>query len=453
VDILGVSAFRGPGAACLLRDGRIVAAAREDRFTRRAGDEEFPSESIAYCLRAGKLGPTDVSGVAFAGTPELPYSDSREGSTLKERLGRWLGRRPGVADLVAADLDKLTPLRFVDPERAHAAGAYFTSPLPDAAVLVVRETRPGASLWRGRGASLERLRDVELPREGIAEFVRSLADETDADALALGGPAAARRDFVEAVRRGSVFPDFWIHPAAGGGADAIGAALDVWLRSGAPGSEEAPRLEQPGAAPGPGYNVHQIRTFLRSRQAVSTEVERGELADRAADLLADGVRLGWFAGRLDLAEDTTPTRSVLRRPTAASPMTAEESLAVPSDRAGEIVEIAPGDAGAFLVAAIREPWRERLGEEAGSSRLCAVSIVDRDAHRELYGVLAALERRDEPPVVAARALARPGEPPACTPDDAYEAWTDLRLEALLLGPYLLQRAERRVREHAGADSP
>jgi predicted NodU family carbamoyl transferase len=451
MDVLGVSAFRGPSAACLLRDGRVVAAAREDRFTRRPGEQEFPSESIAYCLRAGKLGPSDVSGVAFAGTPDLPadrsdlpYSDSRGATTLKGRLGRWLGHKPSVADLVAADLDKLTPLRFVDPDRAHAAGAYFGSPLPDAAVLVLGND--AASLWRGRGAALDLVRKLDASPTRVAEIVTSLPEETEADALALGGAGAADPSVLSAVRRAGTFPDLWIHPSAAGGADAIGAALDVWLRSGAPGSEKAPDPERPGSAPGPGYNAHQIRTFLRSRAATSTEVPRDEHAARAAEMLAEGMRLAWFTGRLDLAEDSTTTRSILRRPTTADPITAGESVAVPSDRAAELLDIHEGATSAFLEAPIRE-------RALASSRPVAVSLVERDAHRELSAVLDELERRGEAPIVAARPLARPGDPVACAPDDAYDAWLDLRLDALLLGPYLLQRTEQTARARVVADSP
>jgi predicted NodU family carbamoyl transferase len=461
MNVLGVTAFRGPSAACLLRDGLVVAAAREDRFTRRSGEDDFPSASIAYCLRAGKLGPTDVSGVAFVGTPDLPthrrdlpYSVSRDPTTLKERLGRWLGRKPSIADLVAEDLDKLTPIRFVEPERAHAAGAYYTSPLPDAAVLVVQEGGDeNASLWRGRGAALDRVRSFGTSPERVADLVRSLPDETEADALALGGAAVADRSVVGAVRRAGAFPDVWIHPAAAGGADAIGAALDVWLRSGAPGSDVARKLGRSGAGPGPGYNAHQIRTFLRSREARSTEVARGEHAPRVAALLAEGLTLGWFAGRLDLAEDTAATRSVLRRPSPGAPPTPFESLAVPADRASEFLEFEVGESAAFVEAKVRERSRENLGLPPSSSRFHAVSLVDRDAHPDLHAVLDALDRQGMTPIVAACALAREGEPVACTPEDAYDAWVDLGLDALLLGPYLLERSGRTADAAAVTDSP
>ncbi len=437
MNVLGVSAFRGPCAACLLRDGRVVAASREDRFSRRLGDSDFPYESIAYCLRAGKLGPDDVSAVAFAGGTDLPDSDSGETANLKERVRRWLGPKQTVADLVSAELDPSTPVRFVAASRAHAAGAYYTSPLPDAAVLVLG-AGANASLWRGRGAALEPVRALEAPFEGIGPLVHSLHEETGADAFALGGPLAAERGIVGTVRRDAGFADLWIHPAAGGGAEAIGAAFDVWLQSGAPTAGEGARRERPGAAPGPGYNAHEIRTFLRSHGIDSTELTPEEQTSLATDSLVGGLRLAWFAGRLDLAEDATATRSTLRRPTSSAPLTDSDSLVVPKELASEILELEHTEVPAFLDAVVRGPWRERCGVAPATSHLQPVFLADRDAHRELHAVLEALEGHGEPPALAARPLARAGEPVACSPGDAYEAWGALALDALRLGPYLLR---------------
>ncbi|MGH2570662.1 MAG: carbamoyltransferase C-terminal domain-containing protein, partial [bacterium] len=125
----------------------------------------------------------------------------------------------------------------------------------------------------------------------------------------------------------------------------------------------------------------------------------------------------------------------------------------PVDRASEFLELEVGESHAFAEAKVREGSRERLGLPLGSSRFHAVSLVDRDAHPDLHAVLDALERQGAAPIVAARALAREGEPVACTPQDAYDAWIDLGLDALLLGPYLLERSERTAKAAAVADSP
>ncbi len=71
--ILGISAFYHDSAACLVRDGEIVAAAQEERFTRKKGDSSFPSHAIASCLRAGGILPEDLAAVAFYDKPLLKF--------------------------------------------------------------------------------------------------------------------------------------------------------------------------------------------------------------------------------------------------------------------------------------------------------------------------------------------------------------------------------------------
>jgi len=71
--ILGISAFYHDSAACLVRDGEIVAAAQEERFRRKKGDASFPAHAIAYCLRAGAVTPGDLTAIAFYDKPLLKF--------------------------------------------------------------------------------------------------------------------------------------------------------------------------------------------------------------------------------------------------------------------------------------------------------------------------------------------------------------------------------------------
>src|SRR5919112_155154 len=72
-NILGVSAFYHDSAACLIRDGEIVAAAQEERFTRKKGDAAFPRHAVAYCLNAGGIGVEDLAYVGFYDKPLLKF--------------------------------------------------------------------------------------------------------------------------------------------------------------------------------------------------------------------------------------------------------------------------------------------------------------------------------------------------------------------------------------------
>ena len=72
-NILGLSAYYHDSAACLVRDGEIVAAAQEERFTRKKADASFPRHAVAYCLEAGGLTPTELDFVGFYDKPLLKF--------------------------------------------------------------------------------------------------------------------------------------------------------------------------------------------------------------------------------------------------------------------------------------------------------------------------------------------------------------------------------------------
>ncbi len=97
MDVLGIAAVDQPSAACLVREGRLIAGAQEARFTRVRGDASFPRHAIAYCLRAGKIGPSQVDAVVVAGSadtavPETESTSPPGGSSARTRVRRWFGR-------------------------------------------------------------------------------------------------------------------------------------------------------------------------------------------------------------------------------------------------------------------------------------------------------------------------------------------------------------------------
>ena len=144
--ILGISAFYHDSAACLLKDGRIVAAAQEERFTRQKHDHRFPRHAVAYCLGEAGITASDLSLVAFYDKPWLKFERLLETYLafapaglpsflkamplwLKEKL--WMGEM--VKDAVGFDGQLLYP----EHHQSHAASAFFPSPYPRAAVLTI----------------------------------------------------------------------------------------------------------------------------------------------------------------------------------------------------------------------------------------------------------------------------------------------------------------------------
>src|SRR3989454_6362471 len=168
--ILGISAFYHDSAACLLRDGEIVAAAQEERFSRKKGDASFPARAAEYCLRAAGITATDLTYVGFYDKPLLKFE-----RILETYLG--VAPRGFRSFLLAAPVwlkDKLYmdrqlrdalgfagELLYAEHHESHAASAFFPSPFEEAAVL----TMDGIGEWATASYGVGRGNDIELLKE------------------------------------------------------------------------------------------------------------------------------------------------------------------------------------------------------------------------------------------------------------------------------------------------
>ena len=176
MKILGVSALYHDSAACLLEDGRIVAAAQEERFTRKKHDASFPTHAVAYCLDEAGCGPGDLDHVVFYDKPLLKFERLLEtwiamaprgfGMFVKG-LPVWLKHKLHIAKALDRGLDGAFEGRFayVEHHESHAASAFFPSPFEEAAILTldgVGEWATG-SVGRGAGHRIELLETLQFP--------------------------------------------------------------------------------------------------------------------------------------------------------------------------------------------------------------------------------------------------------------------------------------------------
>jgi carbamoyltransferase len=174
--ILGISAFYHDSAAALVVDGEIIAAAQEERFTRKKHDPEFPTNAIDYCLEEAGLRPEDLDYVGFYDKPflkferlletYLAYAPAGFGSFLKA-VPVWLKQKLHLRRELKRGLNDAYKKRFVFTEHheSHAASAFFPSPFEEAAVLTV----DGVGEWAtasygvGRGNRLELTHELHFP--------------------------------------------------------------------------------------------------------------------------------------------------------------------------------------------------------------------------------------------------------------------------------------------------
>ena len=174
--ILGISAFYHDSAAALVVDGRIVAAAQEERFTRKKHDPSFPVNAIDYCLREGGVGEADLDYVTFYDKPLLKFDRLLETylafaprgfRSFGMALPVWIREKVNLRRTLKREMRNATRARFVFTEHheSHAASAYFPSPFDDAAIL----TLDGVGEWatstigRGEGNQIQMLREMRFP--------------------------------------------------------------------------------------------------------------------------------------------------------------------------------------------------------------------------------------------------------------------------------------------------
>ncbi len=182
MKILGISAYYHDSAAALLDGGEIVAAAQEERFSRRKHDACFPAHAVAYCLAEAGIRLPDADHVVFYDKPWIKFERMLETYLgfapkglnsflasmplwLKEKLNLKSVLRHELAEAGGCALSDLPPLLFTEHHQAHAASAFFASPFERAAVLCLDGVGEWAttSLWLGDGNQLTPKWEIDFP--------------------------------------------------------------------------------------------------------------------------------------------------------------------------------------------------------------------------------------------------------------------------------------------------
>jgi carbamoyltransferase len=564
---LGINAAFHDCSACLVRDGVVIAAAEEERFTRvKHGKRplpftvwQLPFHAIASCLQEAGIKMRDVHHVAYAYDPwpalgepprkliELPLEPSREeGGAAWEALGlayvvnaprQLAAAAPHHLRHLFAGIAHDGPYRwhFVDHHRSHEASACLASPFDECAVLVMdgRGERACTSYGVYRQERFERIGQVDFPHslgllyeevtahlgflhssdeykvmalasygrpafatalrdlvryrgggqyevvraswpevlgpprlrgapleqrhmdiarslqlvleETVAQMANWLHAETGSKRLALAGGVALNCVLNAHLRERGPFTDIWVQPAAGDAGTALGAAL--WIDA----KEQhgpARRYRMEHVFLGPAYADDAIEQLLRESKLAYRRPS--DIVAACADLLAQDRLLGWFQGRMEFGPRALGARSIL-----ASPLHAhmQERLNQVKDRedfrpvAPAVLEEAAPD---WFVDGRRSPFmsfvdRVRPDKAAlipavrhvdGTAR---VQTVSRDQHRTFHALLAAFGERTGVPVLVNTSFNTRGEPIACTPRDALESFCTTALDALAIGPFLLEK--------------
>ena len=170
MNILGISAFYHDSAACLVQDGEIIAAAQEERFTRKKHDASFPKNAVDFCLEKGGIQVGDLDYVGFYDTPFIKFERILETylgiapKGLKQYLSAvpvWLKDKLWTRTNIRKNLDYNGPVIFSEHHESHAASAFFPSPFQEAAIL----TMDGVGEWATSSLALGKDNKIELLQE------------------------------------------------------------------------------------------------------------------------------------------------------------------------------------------------------------------------------------------------------------------------------------------------
>lgn len=174
VSILGISAYYHDSAACLIRDGEIIAAAQEERFTRKKHDHRFPGHAVNYCLKEGGLSAQNLDFVAFYDKPLIKFERLLETYLTYAPIGfksflmampLWLKQKLFMRETIAKEMGYEGEILFPEHHESHAASAFFPSPFTDAAILTLDGVGEWAtsSLGMGHGNRVKLLYEIHFP--------------------------------------------------------------------------------------------------------------------------------------------------------------------------------------------------------------------------------------------------------------------------------------------------
>ncbi len=174
VHILGISAFYHDSAACLVKNGQIIAAAQEERFTRRRHDPGFPRNAVNYCLNEAGIQPSDLSCVAFYDKPWIKFERLLETylafapagiQSFLKSMPLWIKQKLWIGELIGREVGFEGELIYPEHHQSHAASAFYPSPFERAAIL----TMDGVGEWAtaswgvGRGHQIDLRSELRFP--------------------------------------------------------------------------------------------------------------------------------------------------------------------------------------------------------------------------------------------------------------------------------------------------
>ncbi|HEX5498359.1 MAG TPA: carbamoyltransferase C-terminal domain-containing protein [Thermomicrobiales bacterium] len=305
---------------------------------------------------------------------------------------------------------------------------------------------------RARGGPLdERHYDIASSlqaalEDAVVELSRWLHGATRHANLCMAGGVALNCVMNARVRDRGPFQSVWVQPAAGDAGTALGAALWIDSRQ-RPAAGRNYRMEH--AFLGPSYDESQIEDFLRWSKLPYRRLD--DVAEETAQLLADDKVIGWFQGRMEFGPRALGARSILASPIHASMQAKLNEIKDREDFRPVAPVVLEEEAPRWFAGAGESPFmlfvfdvRPEKAELIPAVRhvdgTARVQTIHRRQNAAYYDLLKAFARRTGVPVLVNTSFTTRGEPIVCSPRDAVESFWTSPLDALVIGPFLLEKA-------------
>lgn len=567
---LGINAAYHDSSACLVKDGVVLAAVEDERFTRvKHGKRpvpfttwELPFHAIDYCLEEAGIELKDVDHIAYSYQPDLLLGECAGSETITLPLepsrhqSEWLSPWDPLflSSIVNAPRQLASgaphhlkrrfkgvrydgPFRwhFVEHHLSHETSAFLAAPFEECAVLTMdgRGEQATTSFGCYRNGEYQRIKQVNLPHslglvyeavtthlgflhssdeykvmalasygkpvyaplfreiimyKGDGEYevrpaqwdkllgparergseltqnhmdiahslqvvleetVLKMADwlqrETGMRNLAMAGGVALNCVMNARLRDRSAFDEVWVQPAAGDAGTALGAAL--WIDA-QERNDRRRHWQMDHAFLGPAYGDEAIEELLKLSKLRYRRVDN--IAEAAAELLAQNKVIGWFQGRMEFGPRALGARSILASPVDPG---MQAHLNLIKDRE-DFRPVAPvimeeeaskwfinGGVAPFMVFVydVQPSKADAIPAVRHVDGTARVQTINRSQHPLYYDLLRAFARKTDVPVLINTSFNTRGEPVVCTPRDSVESYLTTPLDALAIGSFLLEK--------------
>jgi len=367
---------------------------------------------------------------------------------LYEQVTEYLGFLPSSDEYKVMALASFGKPAYLDLFREaiqlHGYGQYTIQSL-------CLEERVGPPRLRGEPVEA-RHRDVAHSLQAALEettlaLVRWLHEATGERDLCVAGGVGLNCVLNARLRDRGPFARIWVQPAAGDSGTALGAALWVDARERRT-DERAYVMEQ--AFLGPAYGEDEIEQFLRWSKLPYRRLD--DIPNEVADLLARDKVIGWFQGRMEFGPRALGARSILASPLHAEMQARLNEIKDREDFRPVAPVVLEEEAGAWFSDAGQSPFMlfvydvrperaERIPAVRHVDGTARIQTINRDQQPLYYDLLRAFQARTGVPVLINTSFNTRGEPIVCTPRDAVECFWTSPLDALVIGPFLLEKPE------------